>query len=120
MRLAVSPIAYTGLHSPEARQNCAELYDTSSLINRGDLHRRNLIMAQILRTISRPVDIGRSLFQPRAAGRAISKAAIIRNRGEFPLQAEHGALSPAACGGPVFRAREGFGRPGAKVSLHSG
>jgi hypothetical protein len=28
----------------------------------------------------------------RAAGRAISKATIIRNRCEFPLQAEHGAF----------------------------
>jgi hypothetical protein len=34
--------------------------------------------------------------------------------------AKRGAFSPAACGDPVFRARGGFGRPGAKVSLHSG
>jgi hypothetical protein len=51
---------------------------------------------------------------------AISKAAIIRNRREFPLQAKQGAFSLGACGDPVFPAREGFGRPGAKESLHSG
>ena len=90
------------------RQNCAELYDTSSLINQGDLHRRK----------------GRStsgeVCSARAAGPAISKAAIIRNRREFPLQAKHGPFSLEACGDPVFRAREGFGRLGAKESLHSG
>jgi hypothetical protein len=51
---------------------------------------------------------------------AISKAAIIRNRREFLLQAEQGAFSLGACGDPVFRARAGFGRPGAKASIRSG
>ena len=55
-----------------------------------------------------------------AKKRAISKATIIRNRGEFPLQVEHGAFALEACGDPVFRAREGFGWPDAKVPLHSG
>ena len=55
-----------------------------------------------------------------AKKRAISKATIIRNRGEFRFLAKRGAFSLEACGDPVFRAREGFGRPGAKVSLHSG
>ena len=36
------------------------------------------------------------------------------------LQAKHGVFSLEACGDPVFRAREGFGRPGAKESLHTG
>jgi len=45
---------------------------------------------------------------------------IIRDRCKFRLQTKHGAFSLAACGDPVFRARKGPDRPGARESIHSG
>src|SRR5262249_9376734 len=119
MRLAVSPIdTHRPPFSRGMRQNCAKLYDTSSLIK----VICTVAISYWLKSCARYQ--GRStsgeVCSARAAGPAISKAAIIHNRREFPLQAKHNLFSLEACGDPVFRAREGFGRLGAKAWLHSG